>query len=584
MAEFEEDPEFEAQRGLASILNWYDSTRPMFIDLVGDYAGKELFLVEGDSLLRECFQDDRIDFHGGFQILHAVYVVERFLEDLLKRHCNFHIAFFEEHAGLCIPPGELSAKHSARYLLARAVIKRHLTLHLPSSCPNVEVHTFSSIRSDAFHEYLQESPVHFVMVHDGSAHETNIPTNGEDDKDVLPRIKDRRAKTLLRAIIWYFNTHGLNVALINQVEFRDSKVFTMIVESIRSTRRVKQSIKKFAVSVESAKKSLETALASDDSPLDDVLDAEDMTNLEEVFSEEDLSETYLLAVYGVSQLLKEKECDTFLASAFIIHSILLKHLPLSQRRLPLTTFDEEFEETIDDFLASISKVFRNVICNKKWNDLMEAEEVETDAVDLIDGRLFRVVLQALSDDSLHGTIPEVAKPDWEILSGLVALLSDEALSTKASIEPTSSETSAKTSDFTRESEDLAVLPFTNPIFDKHLECIHVNTDDSLVARFGSMKLYRETTHWHNHRKPLNPKAVPVVKVSKWRNPLRTNQFYMKEMTSYAASLTGAKGKILEPETITVGPKQLVKLVEEKPEKSTAKHNKEEQKESKKPKT
>jgi hypothetical protein len=51
-------------RGTTSILNWYDCTRPMFIDLVGDYAGKELFLIEGDSLLRECFEDERIDFDG----------------------------------------------------------------------------------------------------------------------------------------------------------------------------------------------------------------------------------------------------------------------------------------------------------------------------------------------------------------------------------------------------------------------------------------------------------------------------------------------------------------------------------------
>lgn len=47
-----------------SILSWYDETRPMWIDLVGDYAGKELFLLEGDSLLRECFADERIDFQG----------------------------------------------------------------------------------------------------------------------------------------------------------------------------------------------------------------------------------------------------------------------------------------------------------------------------------------------------------------------------------------------------------------------------------------------------------------------------------------------------------------------------------------
>lgn len=47
-----------------SILAWYDGARPMWIDLVGDYAGKELFLIEGDSLLRDCFEDERIDFKG----------------------------------------------------------------------------------------------------------------------------------------------------------------------------------------------------------------------------------------------------------------------------------------------------------------------------------------------------------------------------------------------------------------------------------------------------------------------------------------------------------------------------------------
>lgn len=58
------DDDYEVARATASILAWYDSTRPMHIDLVGDYAGKELFLVEGDSLLRECFDDERLDFDG----------------------------------------------------------------------------------------------------------------------------------------------------------------------------------------------------------------------------------------------------------------------------------------------------------------------------------------------------------------------------------------------------------------------------------------------------------------------------------------------------------------------------------------
>lgn len=49
---------------------------------------------------------------------------------------------------------------------------------------------------------------------------------------------------------------------------------------------------------------------------------------------------------------------------------------------------------------------------------------------------------------------------------------------------------------------------------------------------------------------------------------------MNEMTTYAASLTGAKGKALDAETITVGPKRLIKEVEEKPA-SKSKKEKEE---------
>jgi superfamily II RNA helicase len=45
---------------------------------------------------------------------------------------------------------------------------------------------------------------------------------------------------------------------------------------------------------------------------------------------------------------------------------------------------------------------------------------------------------------------------------------------------------------------------------------------------------------------------------------------MKEMTSYAASLTGATGKALDAETITVGTKRLVKEIEEKPKEKSKK--------------
>ena len=53
-----------AQENSSTVLKWYQSLRPRTLDLVGDYAGQELFLVEGDALLLKCFSDKRIDFGG----------------------------------------------------------------------------------------------------------------------------------------------------------------------------------------------------------------------------------------------------------------------------------------------------------------------------------------------------------------------------------------------------------------------------------------------------------------------------------------------------------------------------------------
>jgi len=171
---------------------------------------------------------------------------------------------------------------------------------------------------------------------------------------------------------------------------------------------------------------------------------------------------------------------------------------------------------IDSFLAAVSEVCRNAVDNGGWNELMASEEFDCDSIDLIDGRLFRAALQAMCDDSLHVVVPRAAQPDWALLSGLVKELGKETLSLAGSGEPASSKSTAKETDFHLKAEELTVLPFSNTVFDKHLECIHVKTEDSLAARFGAMKIYREITHWHNHRKPLNPKYAPAPKVTKWK--------------------------------------------------------------------
>lgn len=90
-----------------------------FIAFVASYLEKT-----GESnisiLLWSFAGTNELTIPDGFQLLHAIYAVERFLENLVKRHCNFHIAFFEgtrfPYKGHCNsndvpPPAHFRAPH-----------------------------------------------------------------------------------------------------------------------------------------------------------------------------------------------------------------------------------------------------------------------------------------------------------------------------------------------------------------------------------------------------------------------------------------------------------------------------------------
>jgi ATP-dependent RNA helicase DDX60 len=286
-------------------------------------------------------------------------------------------------------------------------------------------------------------------------------------------------------------------------------------------------------------------------------------------------ESWFLTVHSVSVMLCTK-ADTRLCSIFLLHVLIIKHLSLSQRRLPLIKFDGDldrssdwsgdgesesergsdsdgdFDRDIAEFLATFAEIAVELLADKKWADVMLTNAVKCDLGDLIDGRLFRIVLQASLQGSLVSALPLAVRNDWSLVSEIVFATCGKTLS----LDPIQGrleahELGAQTGEDVGE---LAVMPFSNSSFDKHLACIQVIADATLPTQLTSMKLYRETTHWHN-QKPLISKQNPQLKVSKWKNPLRLNQFYMAEMTAYAASLTGAKGKALKPETITIGVKQ-----------------------------
>ena len=107
--------------GSKELHEWYHKLRPLTVDIVGDFAGRELFAIHGESLIRYCLTEARVDFDGksrlvisqrnpvsdplcteGFQLLHAVHSVEKFLSELKRRDCNFDVLFFKDHENLCV--------------------------------------------------------------------------------------------------------------------------------------------------------------------------------------------------------------------------------------------------------------------------------------------------------------------------------------------------------------------------------------------------------------------------------------------------------------------------------------------------
>ncbi|KAL2374963.1 DEAD/DEAH box helicase, variant [Blastomyces gilchristii SLH14081] len=241
-----------------ALLNWYASLKSRNVDLVGDYAGDELFFIEGDSLLAHTFADEKLDLNPGFQLLHATYMIENFLRGLHQRKCTFHIVFFEEHAKLCIPPNMPDDLHP-RCLLAREAMIQHLQSNVGTQAPPIEIKVFDSYEANDFKSYLAASGAYFIMCHDGafanidSRDDSVASSDDEDgfsdgnsgmsddnddqdsyytsDEDMSVVSSDGTRHAIgFRSMINWFICLGYNVGLLNSLECRDTKVMAMIME------------------------------------------------------------------------------------------------------------------------------------------------------------------------------------------------------------------------------------------------------------------------------------------------------------------------------------------------------------------
>jgi hypothetical protein len=251
-----------------------------------------------------------------------------------------------------------------------------------------------------------------------------------------------------------------------------------------------------------------------------------------------LTEREYLTVLVASKL---STSDSNLSSVLLHQAALLSKLPLSDR----SVMHQEIPEDISTFILNFCHEARKFIGSPAWAEAFSGHP-ECDLADLIDGRL----LASCARDPA----PEPSE-HFDALLKATAALSDSKLPSRPNTAAESSTDTAANND-TEEDFRYKVLPFANSTFDEHLAPIHLDVSKSGgKADQTSATIFREVTHWHN-QKSINQKTKVVVekdpKIAK--KALRRNQFFMAEMTSYAASLTNAVGKVLDPETITLGDK------------------------------
>ncbi|GIZ45282.1 hypothetical protein CKM354_000845500 [Cercospora kikuchii] len=536
--ESEEEEEADESSAKPKVENDGTETLPLYrklqsrrVDLVGDYAGDELFLIEGDSILRRCLDDEKLDFSPGLQLLHAVYNVEHFLHQLVKRKCNFNIIFFDSNRKLCLPPLADEATAS-RFYLTRAAVIRHLQANIARVHPDIHIDVFDSWNSPTFIDYLKETSPYFLMAHDGARAVDRKSNRNVDDLD-SPSPKAHRVA--LRQMILSFIGRGYNVALVNGLEWRDTKVMTMVLETGRRTAKL-------------AKSGLQFTPDSSSLPQLDVT-----ADLEKLRSQSTrLSHRQCLAVLTIASMFRENaNVDVGIAArlgaTFLLHTALLEHLPISGRRVQVSGANDELQ----DFLNGLSATAEAILNSASFDDLKGSDNA-VDIFDFIDGRLFLNVA-----NSKPQVTPEVKRTLDELLAALHAISQQAEIDTSA-VPSESADVKSIPAQETPAEKTVRVLPFSNQIFDKHLDLVKIKTTSAeSPGSAQAQRIFREVTHWHNYKKPIAAKPVAVAptdtkEARKKAREDRRNQLFMAEMRTYAASLTNAVGKSLEPETIIVG--------------------------------
>lgn len=350
---------------------------------------------------------------------------------------------------------------------------------------------------------------------------------------------------------------GLDIAIINEIEWRDTKVssllFQFIVKPVTDTvfffffffhtqimTKVIQAKSRNNSVTKTSDEAQEINSTENPSCLESCL--QNLQRLAKSGSSIKARGALTLAV--LSALVEEtpNRQSKCMAARFLFQLACLESLKLEERRFIVPELPDSDLEVHNSFFDRFCLATTAVLRSPEWNQYLNAAW-EGGIHDLIDGRVLRscAATKSWTDN----------ETDWSRrIDGSHDILFQcyRDISAFATRDASQLATNGKSpAPCNASSESMRLLPFQHKVFDDHLASIRVEIEDSDIEDFE--KAIQDDTHWHV-RKKLNAKeSMSKATNTKWNNPNRFNQKRSRDMENYAASLTNVKGGALEPQLI-----------------------------------
>ncbi|SJK99648.1 uncharacterized protein ARMOST_02956 [Armillaria ostoyae] len=539
------------------------------MDLIGDYAGDEPFIIDGESLIQSVLDT-------GFQVLHAIYSLENTLKSFVSRKANVEVVFWRNNIHATITPGQAPFVHSSRYLARQILLK-----HLQQLSHIVPMHQFDDLRDNSWKKYEASRKPMFVLISD------SVPDRDDPADDLHSGYI-----ACQRNLIFEILSFGLPVALFNGLEFRDSKILSFIIERTSATR-------------------------DSGPPWSSVVPIYDRMDL--VSQKHGVFEIFQCSgPLSCTHEVLEKICQLFFAEDSLTGSTISSHKPLMEEllaafllhvfSLPELPIKAQIQSPIE-VPSDLQDTLRQSFLPRLFFSASAVLQKATIGLD-IDLHVFFALLQYLA----HGTFlasavradtivqaknvwpgehfpdhfpcleaftfvrpdpPSTESLSLSMLSNGGILQSSTILSSIASVTSDSDKEDDWEKDSDLEEWDASdsesktnpqepvpiptpqtqtqLLPFSHPVFDKALSSIKISTatDDRPLKSSEFLNfsvLSTDTCHWHNSKKIITPgEKVPVTN---W-HVLRSNQRYIANLQRQAETLTGASGRGLQQITITI---------------------------------